>query len=148
MRQRVRAQRSRLAKSADEFSALKQVQLRILAAALPTRQTRPDRGHRAHRQGLVQPVRMKSALRGKERKVPMLSRAAERPQRVRMVKANHNTGRKKAKRLPRLVRNKYKNLRCTRLAVSRRLHGTTATQRRGYNSSAICTAFSAAPLSS
>ena len=50
----------------------------------------------------------------------MLSRAAERPQRVRMIKANHNTGRKKARGHPRRVRNKYTNLRCSRLAVSRR----------------------------
>ena len=146
MRQGVRAQRSLLAKSTDEFSAPQQVQLRILAAALPTRQTRPDRGHRARRQGLVQPVRMKSALPGKERKVPTLSRAAERPQRLRMVKANHNTGRKKTRGLPRRVRNKYTNLRCTRLAVPRRLHGNTSAVPI-YSSSAICTAFSAAPLS-
>ena len=100
-----------------------------LAAALPTRQTRPRRGRRARRQGLVQPVRMKSALPGKERKVPTLSRAAERPRRLRMVKANHNTGRKKTRGLPRRVRNNYTNLRCSRPLCR---GACTETKRRPY----------------
>jgi len=102
---------SRQVESEDELNAARQVQLRILGAALPTCQTRPDRGLRSRRQELLRPVRTKGALPGEERKVPMLSRvvprAEEHPRRVRMVKVSHNTRRKKAKRPHRLVRNNF-----------------------------------------
>jgi hypothetical protein len=100
-------------------------------------------------------VRAKREVEKREGKVPMVnlpaSQEVERLLQLSAGKGNRSAERKRA-RGPHRHKDHNRGfqplLACSRLAVSEAfLAGNTATQRRGYSSSAICTAFSAAPLS-